>query len=262
MTRSRTHMKIALHGRRGAKRGLLSLAAATAALTCGCVERVMRISTDPQGARVFVNDEDVGLTPARFTFLWYGDYDLVIRKPGFKTVRTHHRVEPPWHQYPPFDLIGETMVATTIRDEHDVPLIKLEPETTPPASELVERAVGMRDETLYGGTTVTTSGAAPVGSAPQPGDSPSASDGASTSPSGSPDSAAESNDARTSNPSGASPGVQSPAGSTSPAGKPGATPPPLATDSSSSAGLQIRTITEGASPASAPNQDVQPPTRP
>lgn len=115
----------------------------------GCVERTMKISTDPPGARVFVNDEEVGLSPVKFSFLWYGDYDIVIRKEGYETLRTHYRVDAPWHQWPPFDLIAETLIPFTIRDEHVLPVYALEPLRRPEVQAVVQRAEQARDEALY-----------------------------------------------------------------------------------------------------------------
>jgi hypothetical protein len=123
---------------------------AVVALT-GCVERTMKITTNPTGARVFLNDEEIGVSPVKTSFLWYGDYDVVIRKPGYKTLKTNYRVNAPWHQIPPIDLITECFLPGTIKDEHELPTFDLAAETTEPAADLVERAVEMRDRTLYQG---------------------------------------------------------------------------------------------------------------
>lgn len=128
------------------------LAIGAAALASGgCVERVMKITTTPTGARVFLNDEEVGLSPVKVSFVWYGDYDIVIRKQGYETLKTHYRVEAPWYQYPVIDLVAETMVPTMIRDEHTLPDFVLTPAEIPPAGELVGRATEMRDRTTFGG---------------------------------------------------------------------------------------------------------------
>lgn len=133
-------------------RKLIGLAAAAAALAAGgCVERIMKITTTPEGARVFVNDEEVGLSPVKFSFLWYGDYDIVIRKQGYETLKTHYRVEAPWYQYPVIDFVAETMVARMITDAHTLPDFALTPARIPPSSELVGRAAEMRDRTTFGG---------------------------------------------------------------------------------------------------------------
>lgn len=115
----------------------------------GCVERIMRISTDPEGARVIVNDEEVGLSPARTAFTWYGDYDIIIRKQGYKTLKTSYVVQAPWWQLPPFDLFTEVFLIGTLRDEHELPTYTLEPAETPPATEVVQRAVDMRSQALF-----------------------------------------------------------------------------------------------------------------
>ncbi|HMQ16620.1 MAG TPA: PEGA domain-containing protein, partial [Phycisphaerae bacterium] len=100
--------------RRGSASPLVSIASllATLLLLGGCVERKLRIRTDPPGALVTINDEQVGVTPLEVTFLWYGDYELVLRKSGFETLRTHSRANAPWWQFPPFGLVAETLVPT------------------------------------------------------------------------------------------------------------------------------------------------------
>jgi hypothetical protein len=114
----------------------------------GCVERTVRIDSHPQGAVVVLNDEEIGVTPVKTAFLWYGDYDLILRKPGYRTLRTSFRLPAPWYQWPPFDLIAETMIASTIRDEHDLPPFELEPDADVPVADIVTRAVDMRTDAL------------------------------------------------------------------------------------------------------------------
>jgi len=71
----------------------------------GCVERRLTINTNPAGAQVLLNDEDVGISPVTTSFNWYGDYNVTIRKEGCQTLNTHRKLERPWHDYPPFDFI-------------------------------------------------------------------------------------------------------------------------------------------------------------
>lgn len=123
--------------------GLFSLA--------GCVERTARIETRPEGALVFVNDEEVGVTPVKFSFVFYGDYDIVIRKPGYKTLKTNYRIDPPWYEYPLLDIVAEVLVPTVIRDEHVLPVMTLEPADSPPVADVVSRAVEARDRALFQG---------------------------------------------------------------------------------------------------------------
>lgn len=114
----------------------------------GCVERNLRINSDPQGARVFVNDREVGVTPVKLSFLWYGDYDIILRRPGFQTLKTHHHVSAPWYEHPPIDLVAECLIPVTIKDEHVLPTYRLEPAPTPAVDEVVQRAVQLRAQAL------------------------------------------------------------------------------------------------------------------
>jgi hypothetical protein len=120
-------------------------------LPAACVERTARIRTDPAGALVTVNDEEVGVSPVKFSFLWYGDYDIIVRKPGYQTLKTHYRLDPPWYQWPPIDLVAETLVPTMIRDEHELPTFTLQAAGAPAAEEVVGRATELRDRALYKG---------------------------------------------------------------------------------------------------------------
>ena len=130
--------------------GTAILVAASVLLACsGCVERTMKIDSRPQGARVFVNDEEVGLTPVKFSFLWYGDYDIILRKDGYQTLKTNHRLNPPWYQYPPIDLVSECLIATTIKDEHELPTYELTANDPPAGKDLVDRALELRRRAYF-----------------------------------------------------------------------------------------------------------------
>jgi hypothetical protein len=90
-------------------------AAWTAALPAGChrVNRQVTITSDPPGAVVYLSDTEVGQTPATVPFTWYGDYDVILRKNGYQALKTHARLSPPWHEYPPIDLIRDLLPGTT-----------------------------------------------------------------------------------------------------------------------------------------------------
>jgi len=117
----------------------------------GCVERIAKIQTEPPGALVIVNDEEVGVSPVKYHFLWYGDYDIILRKPGYQTLKTNYRLNPPWYQLPPIDLVAETMIPVMIRDEHVLPTFTLEPAEQPSVEEVVQRASELRERALFEG---------------------------------------------------------------------------------------------------------------
>jgi len=119
------------------------------AALAGCVERTLTITTTPEGALVWLNDEEVGRTPVTKNFTWYGDYDVMIRKEGYKTLKTHTRIQEPWYQIPPIDFFAECLVPATIRDNRHLEYT-LEPAEQTGSDELVERAQQFRERTLYG----------------------------------------------------------------------------------------------------------------
>lgn len=127
---------------------LLAFASLCGAIS-GCVERTVKITSKPAGARVFLNDEEVGLTPVKVSFLWYGDYDIILRKDGYETLKTHYRLNAPWYQYPPIDLVVETMIPGTIKDQQEIPPFELIPASQPSPKELGERAAELRDRAIF-----------------------------------------------------------------------------------------------------------------
>ncbi len=132
--------------------GLLALIVALAvpALT-GCVERTARIKTRPSGAVVTINDEEKGVSPVKVDFLWYGDYDIIIRKPGYKTLKTHYRIDAPWYEWPPLDLFAEALIPTMIHDERELPTFELEKAEAPDPAAVLDRATELRDRAIYEG---------------------------------------------------------------------------------------------------------------
>lgn len=108
----------------------------------GCVQRTLQIETNPPGALVFLNGDEVGRTPMRKNFVWYGTYDVELRKEGYQTVSRPTRVWAPWWQIPPIDLLAE---ALPLEDRHAV-RYTLKPVTqvqTDP-QQVLGRAVQMR----------------------------------------------------------------------------------------------------------------------
>lgn len=144
-----------------ARAGLLAILAATALPTVGCVERVLKLRTDPPGATITVNGQErAGTTPERpeveVPFLWYGNYEIVVRKDGYITEKALYSANPPWYQFIPVDLVVESL-PFLFRDVHQVPVITLRPREGPPAGEaerarrrdgLVDRAEELRQRAL------------------------------------------------------------------------------------------------------------------
>ncbi|HMO36283.1 MAG TPA: PEGA domain-containing protein [Gemmatales bacterium] len=72
--------------------------------------RRMTILSDPPGARVFVNNVEVGTTPCSVptnSFIDYGNYRFTLFKDGFEPLTVLEPVPPDWWQYPGLDFFAE-----------------------------------------------------------------------------------------------------------------------------------------------------------
>lgn len=127
----------------------VALAIVLAGLLVGCVERTIKITTQPSGATVILNDEEVGRSPADVRFTWYGTYDVIIRKEGYKTLHTPQKIDPPVYQWPVIDIFTELLIPAKW---HDVRTwhFDLEPQPLPQREELLERATQFRQEAQEG----------------------------------------------------------------------------------------------------------------
>jgi hypothetical protein len=85
----------------------------------GCVERTLTITSNPPGALVFLNDQEAGRTPFTKRFVWYGYYDVQVRKEGYQTLKVTTPVIAPWWQWVPFDFVAE-LVPVKLQDPHEV----------------------------------------------------------------------------------------------------------------------------------------------
>lgn len=117
----------------------------------GCLERTITITSEPPGALVCVNDVEVGRTPVKTGFTYYGDYDVRLRKEGFEPLVTHRKAAAPIYEYAPVDL-----AATAVPARIQTNLVwhfELTPSPDPKTGEdgLVQRAKELRDKTAGSG---------------------------------------------------------------------------------------------------------------
>jgi hypothetical protein len=77
------------------------------AWTFGCVERKLTVTSEPEGALVYLNNQEIGRTPVTRDFTWYGNYDVQLRQEGYETLKTQHYVVAPWWQWVPLDVLPE-----------------------------------------------------------------------------------------------------------------------------------------------------------
>jgi hypothetical protein len=114
-------------------------------LLTGCVERKLTINTEPQGAIVALNDEEIGISPVTVSFEWYGDYDVRISKEGFQTLKTHHKLKGPWYDRFPFDFLANCLYPKRIVNSYEW-TFTLAPQTQPNREELIEDALKLKKQ--------------------------------------------------------------------------------------------------------------------
>ena len=85
----------------------------------GCVERRLTIKTEPEGALVALNDEEIGESPVTVDFNWYGDYYVRISKEGYETLNTHRDLKGPWYDGFPFDFFAQIVNPNRIVDSYE-----------------------------------------------------------------------------------------------------------------------------------------------
>ncbi len=115
-----------------------------AVMLSGCVERKLTIRTEPEGALVTLNDEEIGPSPVTVGFEWYGDYNVRISKPGYETLKTHRKLKAPWYDRFPCDFIAQFLNPQRIVDSYEW-TFELNPKEQPDREELVDSAVGLRE---------------------------------------------------------------------------------------------------------------------
>ncbi len=121
------------------------LLAACLAFTTGCVERRYTIRTNPPGALVFVNGEELGTTPISRSFTYYAPREIVLVADGFQTQKILQPVKAPWYDNLFTEFFTENLVPFTIRDEREF-YYEMAPASNPPAGELVQRAENLRSQ--------------------------------------------------------------------------------------------------------------------
>ncbi len=106
----------------------------------GCVQRTIHITSNPPGALVHLNDEEVGRTPLRVPYLFYGTYDVRLEKDGCKPLWTKQKTKAPWWEAPGPDLLAEMIPNNKVEQNWH---FDLETITAAEEEALVDRAQAM-----------------------------------------------------------------------------------------------------------------------
>ena len=88
---------------------------------CSCVDRRLLIDTEPQGARVFMDREDLGKTPIDMAFEYGGEREFLIlhetEKTKYKPLRVVQNTEKFFIDVFPFDVLTQIQ-PFHVSDEH------------------------------------------------------------------------------------------------------------------------------------------------
>lgn len=125
--------------------GLFAALGMVALLLTGCVERKLTINTEPAGAMVTLNDEQIGESPVTVAFNWYGDYWVRAGKEGYETLQTHRELKAPWYDWFPLDFFAQVLYPGRIVDSYEW-TFELAPRQDPTREQLLEQADTLRNQ--------------------------------------------------------------------------------------------------------------------
>jgi hypothetical protein len=122
----------------------------------------MTVRSNPPGASVYVDDQEIGTTPVSTAYTYYGTRKIQLVRDGYETLTVMHKFSPPWYQIPPLDFLTENLLPREFRDERIVDF-ELEPQRVVSTTELLDRAQQLRQSTRQGYTVPAPPTAASAG---------------------------------------------------------------------------------------------------
>lgn len=123
---------------------LAILLLATLGLT-GCVTRRYTIRTDPPGALVYVNNEELGPSPVSQSYTYYGPREVMLVADGYQTQKLVQEMPAPLYDNVLTDFFTENLLPFTIRDEREF-FYRMTPATEPVPSDLLSRGEALRSQ--------------------------------------------------------------------------------------------------------------------
>ncbi len=138
----------------------ITLLVALALSLVGCVRRRLTVRSNPPGAVVYVDNQQIGTTPCSVDFTYYGTREIRLVKPGYETLAVTQPIPTPWYQYPGIDFISENLTPYKIRDNRTVSY-DMAPQRMAAPDEIIARGEQLRQQ-LQTSVAPATYGA-PVG---------------------------------------------------------------------------------------------------
>ena len=113
------------------------------------MHRRMTFRSNPPGALVLVDGQEIGFTPVSVDFTYYGTREITLIKDGYETLTVLQDVPAPWYQYVPLDFVSDNFLPYKVTNRHEFSY-RLQRTTTVPTQELLDRANSLRSETRIG----------------------------------------------------------------------------------------------------------------
>ncbi|WP_310821100.1 PEGA domain-containing protein [Stratiformator vulcanicus] len=140
------------HGQFGRRRALIGVVIALStvfATGCNSVQRRLTIQSNPPGAFVLVDGEEVGYTPASIDFTYYAEREITLIKDGYETLTTMQEFKAPPYQWFGVDFFSENLSPVMITNRQKV-AYNLRPMISVPTDDLLDRAEMFRDNAVFG----------------------------------------------------------------------------------------------------------------
>lgn len=109
----------------------------------GCVQRRFIIRSQPEGAFVSIDRQQIGLTPLSVPWTYNGTREIQLEKDGYKTIKVQQRFSPNWYETFPASFVTENFWFREIRDERLMEF-QMEPKTQVQGNLLLDRANDLR----------------------------------------------------------------------------------------------------------------------
>ena len=88
-------------------------------ISLGCASRTITINTEPEGAKVFVDSQEMGISPCTFPFTYYGTRHIALEKEGYQTKQILKSIKPPVIHIFPFDILV-LLIPYPLEDHHNI----------------------------------------------------------------------------------------------------------------------------------------------
>jgi PEGA domain len=124
-----------------------ALALTLALMSGGCMHRRLTVRSDPPGAAVLVDGDELGFTPVSLDYNYYGTREITLVKDGYKTVTLNQKISTPWYQVFPLEFFSDNLAFTHLRDKREI-LYTLQPDELVPTGDVLERANNLRSNAL------------------------------------------------------------------------------------------------------------------